>query len=71
MMGTDVPLQIPGGGIFPPPHINTSSNFFIPPTPRGMEKFMQLYYAEESEGEDSSPDTVCTLCPPKVSLPIT
>lgn len=70
MMGTDVPLQIPGGGSCPPPDMNTGSNF-VPPTPRGMEKFMQLYYAEESEGEDSSPDTVCTFCPQKISLPIT
>ena len=48
-MGTDIPLQIPRGGSRP--EVSSGTSTFVPPTPRGMEKFMQLYYDEESEDE--------------------
>ena len=55
-MGTDSPLQIPRGGSRP--EVSSGTSTFVPPTPRGMEKFMQLYYDEESEDETegSTPD---------------
>ena len=63
MMGTDIPLQIPCASTRPPPNMGPASNVFVPPSPRGMEKFMQLYYAEdENEGDDSSSNSVRVLC---------
>ena len=34
-----------------PAEMSAGTNSFVPPTPRGMEKFMQLYYQEGSDDE--------------------
>jgi hypothetical protein len=62
-MGEDIPVHLPRGSNRTSLEISTASNTFVPPTLRGMEKFMQFYFAEESGDDDavSIPDAVRQL----------
>ena len=53
VMGEDIPVHLPRGSNRTSLEISAASTTFVPPTWRGMEKFMQFYFAEASGDDDA------------------